>query len=117
MNLTINWPGRPAETLDLPTNFSYDEMSLIKRLTGLRAGEIVDALEANDSDMALAYAGVALRRCNPALSDAQIKAQLGTLEFGSIELDFRSEDEAAGDGNPPAGADDSAGDEPSAEDA
>lgn len=99
--LTINWPDRVAEEFPLPDSFTYEEMALVKRITGLRAGELVDAMIADDSDVAVAYAAIALRRSGQGLSDFQIREQLNELVYGSIEIDWTKEEAADG---PPADA-------------
>jgi hypothetical protein len=102
VNLVINWPGRAAEKLDWPTNFTHGEMRLIKRVTGLRPSEISEAIDASDADVIVAYAAVALRRAHPGFSDRDISAELDALQFGSIDL--VDDDHAHDDGgqSPPA---------------
>lgn len=87
MQLVINWPGRAAETLDWPGNFTHGEMRLIKAITKLRPSEMADAIDADDPDIIVSFASVALRRAHPELSDKEIGAELDALEFaGGIDV-------------------------------
>jgi hypothetical protein len=43
-------------------SFTMRELNIIKRVSGLRAGEIEDALKAGDSDLLVAIATLAVRR-------------------------------------------------------
>jgi hypothetical protein len=81
---------------DMPDNFTYREMSRIKRLTGLRSSEIFPGIEAGDTDVAIAFAVTALARAGK-LEDEE---QIWDLEVSKIELDFTDEV----NGGPPAEA-------------
>ena len=83
------------ESYDMPDNFTFREMNRIKRLTGLRAGELFPALEAGDTDVAMAFAITAADRAGK-LRDEE---QFYDLEIDAIELDFSDEEEETG---PPA---------------
>lgn len=72
---------------DMPDNFTYREMNRIKRLTGLRAGELFPALEAGDTDVAMAFAVIAADRAG-LLEDEE---QFMDLPLDAIELDFSDE--------------------------
>jgi hypothetical protein len=72
---------------DMPDNFTYREMNRIKRLTGLRAGELFPALEAGDTDVALAFAITAADRAGLLENEEQFM----DLELDKIELDFTDE--------------------------
>jgi hypothetical protein len=82
---------------DMPDNFTYREMNRIKRLTGLRAGELFPALEAGDTDVAMAFAITAADRAGKLESEEQFF----DLELDKIQLDFRDEEL---NGGPPADA-------------
>ena len=84
--------GEKYEMLD---NFTYREMNRIKRLTGLRAGELFPALEAGDTDVAVAFAITAMDREGRLESEDEIM----DLELDKITLDFGEEN-----GGPPDGA-------------
>jgi hypothetical protein len=93
-----------GERYELPDNFTYREMHRIKRLTGLRAGELFAALEAGDTDVAMAFAITAADRAGK-LSDED---QFMDLEIDQIELDFTEEQ----NGGPPSkAAEDAANDD------
>jgi hypothetical protein len=81
---------------DMPDNFTYREMNRIKRISGLRAGELFPALQAGDTDVAMAFAITALARAGK-LEDEE---QLMDLELDKIKLDFSGEV----NGGPPAKA-------------
>jgi hypothetical protein len=81
---------------DMPDNFTFREMNRIKRLTDLRAGELFPALDAGDTDVAMAFAITALARAGQ-LEDEE---QLMDLDVGKITLDFTDEV----NGGPPAEA-------------
>ena len=72
---------------DMPDNFTYREMHRIKRITGLRAGELFPALEAGDTDVAMAFAVTAVDRAGMLDSEEQFM----DLELDKIELDFSDE--------------------------
>ncbi len=72
---------------EMPDNFTYREMNRIKRLTGLRAGELFPALEAGDTDVAVAFAITAMDREGRLESEDMIL----DLELDKITLDFGEE--------------------------
>jgi hypothetical protein len=75
----------------LPLDLTYREMNLMKRVSGLRAGELYEALDVSDPDAVIAFAAVAIRRANPEMSVKAIEDDLLDREFGKIILDFRVE--------------------------
>ena len=72
-----------GETYELPTNFTFREMNLVKRLTGLRAGELAEAFRTGDTDAMIAFAAVARLR---ATGDAAIDNLLD-LEIGDVRIE------------------------------
>ena len=82
-----------GEKYEMPDNFTYREMNRIKRLTGLRAGELFPALEAGDTDVAVAFAITAMDREGRLESEDEIM----DLELDKITLDFGEES----NGGPP----------------
>ena len=94
MPATIKINGDPYP---LPDNFTFREMHVIKRMTGLRAGEIYPALMAGDTDVAAAFALTALRRQHPRASEDEIL----DLPLDEVVIDFGEEEES--DERPPAG--------------
>jgi hypothetical protein len=94
----IGIEGIPPYDGEYPLDVSYftnRELNIIKRLSGVRAGEIEEALRAGDNDLFVALAVIALRRHGVSVvEDAIWDAETGKLSFiaGAEE----------GDANPPA---------------
>lgn len=58
------------------------DLHTIKRIAGIRAGEIQDALEAEDNDLAVAFTIIALERNGKAVHEEVLwNAQLGCIEL------------------------------------
>lgn len=98
MKVTIDGVDYP-----MPDEFSYEEMGLMKRVSGLLSHELYDALENLDPDAALAFAACARFRDDPRLTWQQLKAELGSMPYGSITLDFREDGAEVAGESPPAG--------------
>ena len=84
-----------GQEFPFPEDFTFREMNLVKRTTGLRAGQIYDELERGDSDVVFAMAVIALRRANPladveTLFDSKIEQIELILEPGEGEEDEES---------------------------
>lgn len=77
--------------------FTNRELHLIKRETGVRAGELEEAFAAGDNDLLIVLAYIALQRNG--LSHIPISS-LWDMEAGTITFDFQ-EDEEVEDENPP----------------
>ena len=75
----------------MPENFTFREMNFIKRMTGLRAGELYPALSEGDTDVIAAFAVTAMRREHPGLSEDAVL----DLEIDQIEL-VEDEESVAG---------------------
>lgn len=88
MKVTIDGVDYP-----MPSEFTYEEMGVMKRVSGLTAGELYEALDRRDSDAGLAFAAAVLLRENPGLTWEDIKTRLGSLKLGTIRLDFRRDTE------------------------
>lgn len=86
---------------DMPDNFTFREMNFIKKMTGLRAGEVYPALEAGDSDVIAAFALTAVRRANHKMTEDDVM----DLEISEIEIVVEAADkaEAAAAVDPPLG--------------
>jgi hypothetical protein len=80
--IVIEWP-EGAKKYPMPESFTYREMGRIKTLTGIRAGEIEDALLAGDTDVVVAISQIAAERAGDA---APIEA-LENLQFGAIRVE------------------------------
>lgn len=94
------------DSFEVPTDFTFREARLIRQHTGLTVAEIVGtAVERGDSDVAVAFALVALSRAG---ASAERLAGLSDLEIGEVEMVLDDEDAegnaAAADeaANPPA---------------
>ncbi len=80
---------------DFDPSFTNRELHTIKRLTGVRAGELGDALEAGDSDLLVALAAIAIVRAGKQLDENL----LWDAEGGSITYEGGIEEED--DADPP----------------
>jgi hypothetical protein len=100
--LTVNGvPGFDGEYPDLDLGrITIDEWRDIKRHTGLRAGEMMDAYEAGDVDGIAALAAIALTRAGK--PSAEVWAALGQAEPTSLDFDFTDEEQAEEAVDPPA---------------
>ncbi len=74
---------------DMPNNFTFREMNFIKKITGLRAGELYPALNAGDSDVYVAFALTAMRRSHSDVTEDTIME----MEIDEITLITEPEDE------------------------
>lgn len=101
MSATVVVDGR---SYDIPDSFTYREMSVIKKLSGIRAGEIAAALEAGDTDLIVAITVIAMRRAGNNVSDDFL------FDLPADGIQIVGEPEA--DANPPAKAARAAADKP-----
>lgn len=90
------YPG-PGITIDgsrypLPENFSFREAQWVKRLTGLRMGDFMEALSRGDADFTLAYAIVAMAR-NTELTAQQVEKIMLDKAPENVTIDFRTAEE------------------------
>lgn len=96
---------------DLDTDyFTNRELHKIKQLTGVRAGELTEAINAGDSDLIVALASIALARNSKQVpDDALWEAPAGKIMIESVE------EPVEGDALPPenSGAESSSGSEKS----
>ena len=71
------------------------ELHTIKRLTGVRAGELEDAMRAADTDLLIAFAAIAINRAGkPVIEDVLWDAPIGLIRYVGEESDARPPDEA-----------------------
>lgn len=89
------WDGR-YELNDF--SFTNRELFEIKKLSGIRAGELWEALEAGDTAAFVGVAAVAMAR-NGKVVDPD---DLWGGELGSISLDFGDQEGAPADADPPS---------------
>lgn len=73
----------------MPQSFTYREMGVIKRITGLRAGELEDALNAGDVDVIVALAVIAGTRAGDTVTPDDFE----DLEFGAIAIADSEDDQ------------------------
>lgn len=69
-------------------SFTMREFQIIKRMSGVRAGELEDAFAAGDTDVILAIAVIAVRRSGgpwEAFERAAWESEIGAIEFVSEE--------------------------------
>ncbi len=85
---------------EIDMTFTHRDFRDIKRIAGVRANEVMDALNAGDMDIIVALAAIALRRSGKQF-DVE---QLWDAEAGHITLDFSDQEVEA---NPPIGSDES----------
>jgi hypothetical protein len=84
---------------DIDLVFTHRDFRDIKKIAGVRANEVMDALNAGDMDIIVALAAIALRRSGKPF-DVE---QLWDAEAGHIVLDFSDQEVDAGP--PPIGSD------------
>lgn len=85
---------------ELDLVFTHRDFRDIKKIAGVRANEVMDAVNAGDMDIIVAIAAIALRRAGKQF-DVE---QLWDAEAGRITLDFSDQEVEA---NPPTESDDS----------
>jgi hypothetical protein len=67
-----------------PSYFTNKELHTIKRMTGVRAGEIQAAFGAGDNDMIVAFAAIALERAGKSVYEETLwNAKVGCIELVS----------------------------------
>lgn len=81
----------------LDLNFTHRDFHDIKRISGIRANEVQDALVARDVDLIVAMAAIALRRAGR-FYDLD---QLWDSEVGGITLDASDDEEEVDESGPP----------------
>ena len=76
-------------TYEVPEPMTYRELGKIKRITGLRGGEIGEALMAGDTDAILAITVIASERAN----DPVTLDDLEDMPFGSIRVEAEEDED------------------------
>ncbi len=82
----------------IPEEFTYGELSLIKRVAGVRVKELGAALEAGDTDVIVALAMIVLKRAGIDANESKLMA----LKAG--EISSGDDEEEVETASPPAGA-------------
>ena len=72
------------KTYDVTPPFTNRELHLIKQIAGVRAGEIEEALNAEDNDVLVALAHIGVRRNNTARPSLD---ELWDMEAGAISFE------------------------------
>jgi len=90
--IIIGWP-EGERRYPLPSSYTYREMGRIKTITGLRAGEIEQALIAGDAEIIVAIAVVAAERAGDSIDISKIE----DLEFGAISVEEEPDPTKAAD--------------------
>lgn len=73
---------------EIDFDFSNRELHTIKQVSGVRAGEIVEAGLKGDNDLIIALAMIALRRTGLVVDEDRIwDAQAGKITFDAVEAD------------------------------
>lgn len=83
-----------AYELDFEQVYSGHELHLIKKLAGLRLGEIQEAVKAGDYDLYVAFAVIALWRAGKVQRDRALEAADVLLEAPAGSIAFEDEDDA-----------------------
>lgn len=78
---------------ELEMRFTHRDYRTIKQLAGVRANEVIDALNAGDMDIIVALAAIALRRAGQQYQDDA----LWDSETGAITMDFSDSEVGAND--------------------
>lgn len=100
MKLTINGCGTLDGEYEFDDSyFLHGELHVIKRETQLRPGELSEAIEARDADVAIALAIAGLMRNGFPMNHTQCQLLWNSRAGSSIEVDFGDEEEA--DARPP----------------
>lgn len=74
---------------DVPESYTYRELGLIKRLSGVRAGEISEALKAGDAEVVAALAIIAMRRAGEDVAEDDVL----DMDVSAITFDDDGDDE------------------------
>jgi hypothetical protein len=92
----------------VPETFTYREIKLMKTLTGLRPGELLEAIALQDPDAAIAMAAICLLRSG----ELRNPNALYEKDAGSIVLDLEDDDQDddEDEGAEPVGPPDEGGD-------
>jgi hypothetical protein len=86
--------------------FNYGELRTIKRIAGVRAGELYDALEGGDSDVVVAAAIIALERAGKTVDEQDFwKADSGAIRLESTPSAVPTTPPAGGEPNESSGND------------
>ena len=111
-SVTIDGVDPYNGTYPLDLAFSFRDFREIKKISGIRAAEVMEAIEAGDLDIVIALASIALRRAG-VTHDPEV---LFDAQVGSIEIDFDEEEaevvedpQTSVDGTPSDTSDDASG--------
>lgn len=104
--ITLAGIGRSVDgeyDLDLSDQFTGHELHLIKQISGVRVGEIGDAMVAGDYDLIIALTKIAIQRSGKTVDvDVLLQAKVGAITFEPSEQEQADAEEE--DALPPASA-------------
>lgn len=83
-----------------PEFMTYREWHTVKTMSGVRAGEIMDALDAGDTSLNLALVAVILRRAGRAVDENDLWDAPGSTEI-RVRVDWAARQTKADDAVPP----------------
>jgi hypothetical protein len=101
--VTIAGLGPIDGTYPLALEFNYRDYRDIKKIAGVRANEVFEALEGGDLDIFVALASIALRRAGVRHDpDTLLDLEIGgiTIDFGEDEAEVVEDPQTSGDGTP-----------------
>ena len=81
-----------------------DELRVIKRISGVRAGELQEALKAGDNDLLIAYAVVFLTRAgkDPDMAEQLLwEVPVGSIDFDTTAEELAEQKKLDADARPP----------------
>lgn len=86
-----------------PEFMTYREWHTVKTMSGVRAGEVMDALDAGDTSLNLALVAVILRRAGRAIDENDLWDAPGSTEIRvRVNWAARQPETEEGDADPPA---------------
>lgn len=102
--VTLNGLGHLDGSYELGLEFSFRDYHEIKKITGIRAAEVFESLEAGDMDIFVALASIALRRAGvrhdpDVLFDAMPPSGI-EIDFGEDEVEVVENPQTSANGTP-----------------
>lgn len=94
-----------GEEFDISPPFTNRELHLIKKVSGIRAGELFDAMENGDTDLIVALAHVAVKRAGRHQPTLDMLWDLAPGEIEVSDPDQRPEAEKVPPTSTPSGGD------------
>jgi len=88
--------GKKTYPIPADLSFTYRELGIIKRISGVRSREFQDAIDAGDTDLMVAFAVISARRAGDNLDVEEL------LDGDIDSIQFIADDVVEGDVVPPA---------------